>query len=127
MAEKKAGFEQSMARLEEIVKLLERGRKMLTQQTDRSRVKLNDPTRRFDNPFYSKAYVCQEAYILFPEEANADTAFLSAEHLSDGTRTFKMIPHAPEQTSFGLELYDEVLGSVKNKDDEAGTDEREMP
>ena len=61
------------------------------------------------------------------EEANADTAFLSAEHLSDGTRTFKMIPHAPEQTSFGLELYDEVLGSVKNKDDEAGTDVREMP
>ena len=35
--------------------------------------------------------------------------FLSAEHLEDGTRTYKMIPHAPEMTSFGLELYDEIL------------------
>lgn len=37
------------------------------------------------------------------------TTFLSAEHLEDGTRTFKILPHAPEMTSFGLELYDEVL------------------
>ena len=36
--------------------------------------------------------------------------FLSAEHLEDGQRTFRMIPHEPELTSFGLELYDQVLG-----------------
>ena len=48
------------------------------------------------------------------EEQGTDwegTAFLSAEHLADGTRTFKIISHAPEMTSFGLELYDEVLGN----------------
>ena len=46
------------------------------------------------------------------EESKTDdkVCFLSAEHLKDGRRTFKMIPHAPEMTSFGLELYDEVLG-----------------
>lgn len=50
---------------------------------------------------------------LFEEEKNqaeSDVAFLSAEHLSDGTRTFKMIPHEPELTSFGLELFEQVLG-----------------
>ena len=36
-------------------------------------------------------------------------AFLSAQRLQDGTRTYKILPHAPEMTSFGLELYDEVL------------------
>lgn len=39
-----------------------------------------------------------------------DVAFFSAERLEDGSRTFKMIPHAPEQTSFGLELYAEIMG-----------------
>ena len=36
--------------------------------------------------------------------------FLSAERLEDGTRTFKMIRHEPELTSFGLDLYDEIVG-----------------
>lgn len=39
-----------------------------------------------------------------------DVAFLSAERLEDGTRTFKMIVHEPELTSFGLELYDQIIG-----------------
>jgi DNA mismatch repair ATPase MutS len=39
----------------------------------------------------------------------SNVAFLSAQRLSDGTRTYKILPHAPEMTSFGLELYDEVL------------------
>ena len=38
-----------------------------------------------------------------------ETGFLGAERLSDGKRTFKMIPHAPEKSSFGLELFEEVL------------------
>ncbi|MCR5119408.1 MAG: hypothetical protein K6B44_07290 [Lachnospiraceae bacterium] len=47
------------------------------------------------------------------EESKDDekVAFLSAEHLEDGSRTYRMIPHEPEITSFGLELYDRVLGS----------------
>ena len=46
------------------------------------------------------------------EESKDDekVAFLSAEHLEDGSRTYRMIPHEPEITSFGLELYDKVLG-----------------
>ena len=49
------------------------------------------------------------------DTGRADIAFLSAERLEDGTRTFKMIAHEPELTSFGLELYDQIIG---NKDSE---------
>lgn len=44
------------------------------------------------------------------EEANPDVEFLSAERKADGVRTFKMIQHAPELTSFGLDLYEQVIG-----------------
>lgn len=40
------------------------------------------------------------------------TAFLSAQRIERQgriQRTFKMIPHEPELTSFGLELYDEII------------------
>lgn len=36
--------------------------------------------------------------------------FLSAQRLENGRRTFRMIQHAPELTSFGLDLYEEVIG-----------------
>ncbi len=36
--------------------------------------------------------------------------FFSAERMESGRRTFKMIQHAPELTSFGLDLYDEIIG-----------------
>lgn len=35
--------------------------------------------------------------------------FLSAERNDDGRRTFKMIQHAPELTSFGLDLYKQIV------------------
>lgn len=35
--------------------------------------------------------------------------FLSAERKEDGSRTFRMIEQEPELTSYGLDLYDEVL------------------
>lgn len=37
------------------------------------------------------------------------TAFLTAQRREDGTRTFKMIVGEPELTSFGLDLYDELI------------------
>lgn len=53
------------------------------------------------------------------EESSGDDSviFLSAEHLDDGRRTFKIIPHPPEMTSFGLELYDEILGNKHSSTD----------
>lgn len=39
-----------------------------------------------------------------------EAAFLTAQRKEDGTRTFKMIPGKPELTSFGLDLYDELIG-----------------
>lgn len=39
----------------------------------------------------------------------AGVEFLSAQRLEDGKRTFKMIQHAPELTSFGLDLYEEMI------------------
>ncbi len=44
------------------------------------------------------------------DRPDAGVAFLSAERRPDGTRTFRLIPHVPEMTSFGLDLYDEIIG-----------------
>ena len=38
-----------------------------------------------------------------------DAVFLSAERTAEGIRTFRMIPHPPEMTSFGLDLYEEIV------------------
>lgn len=50
------------------------------------------------------------------QEAQEDPAsgveFLSAQRMEGGRRTFKMVRHALELTSFGLDLYDEVIGTV---------------
>ena len=39
--------------------------------------------------------------------------FLSAQRLEDGRRTFRMVQHAPELTSFGLDLYDKIIPARK--------------
>ena len=39
--------------------------------------------------------------------------FLSAEREADGRRTYHMIEQEPELTSYGLDLYDEVLSGKK--------------
>ncbi|MBQ7924788.1 MAG: hypothetical protein IJ335_00655 [Lachnospiraceae bacterium] len=39
--------------------------------------------------------------------------FLCAERLTDGKRTFRMIQHAPELTSFGLDLFEELVGGLE--------------
>ncbi len=36
--------------------------------------------------------------------------YLTAERKEDGTRTFKMIEHQPDHTSYGLDLYDRIIG-----------------
>ncbi len=46
------------------------------------------------------------------EEAKDTADFLSAERRADGKRTFKMIPNAPQSTSFGLDLYEEIIHLV---------------
>lgn len=46
------------------------------------------------------------------DRPEAGAAFLSAEREPDGTRTFRMIPHAPEMTSFGLDLFEEIIGKT---------------
>lgn len=45
----------------------------------------------------------------------SETTFLCAERLADGKRTFKMIQHEPELTSFGLDLYESIIVN-KNED-----------
>ncbi len=40
--------------------------------------------------------------------------FLTAERKSDGERTFRMIKHEPELTSFGLDLYREIVGGMSS-------------
>ncbi len=47
----------------------------------------------------------QSCYAEHPEHA----IFLSAERKEDGSRTFRMVEQEPELTSYGLDLYEEVL------------------
>lgn len=35
--------------------------------------------------------------------------FLSAERLPDGTRTYRILEKEPEHTSYGLDLYEEII------------------
>lgn len=44
-------------------------------------------------------------------QENTPVEFLCAERKENGKRTFHMIQHAPELTSFGLDLYEELVGS----------------
>ena len=44
------------------------------------------------------------------EKGHSDITFFCAERKSDGVRTYKMIQSVPELTSFGLDLYESVIG-----------------
>jgi DNA mismatch repair ATPase MutS len=57
--------------------------------------------------FAKKVY---EEYLAAEDSA---MEFLSAERTDEGKRTFKMIQHAPELTSFGLDLYDKLIGLLE--------------
>ncbi len=51
------------------------------------------------------------------DKPDAGVDFLSAERKEDGRRTFHMIPHEPELTSLGLDLYTEIVEkSIGNED-----------
>lgn len=51
----------------------------------------------------------QQMYEEYRDNPDSMVEFLSAERKSDGTRTFHMIQHAPELTSFGLDLYADLV------------------
>ncbi|MBR6477726.1 MAG: hypothetical protein IKS85_04690 [Lachnospiraceae bacterium] len=51
----------------------------------------------------------QRMYQESQESKDSGIEFLSAERKTGGIRTFKMIQHAPELTSFGLDLYEEIV------------------
>ncbi len=54
-------------------------------------------------PFAKRAYDEAQAG-RFPR-----AGFLSAERMPDGRRTYRMIPRPPQMTSFGLDLYEEIV------------------
>ena len=54
----------------------------------------------------------QKVYEEKQEDPDMKVDFLSAERLPDGKRTFHMIAHEPELTSFGLDLFNEIVGSA---------------
>ena len=43
------------------------------------------------------------------ETSMEDTLFLRAERQADGTRTFRLVPGAPLETSYGEDLYEKVF------------------
>ncbi len=54
----------------------------------------------------------QRMYREKAQREDGEAAFFCAERLEGGKRTFKMIRHEPELTSFGLDLYDEIIGKA---------------
>ena len=44
------------------------------------------------------------------EKDLSGAVYLTAERKETGERTFKMILHKPDHTSYGLDLYDEIIG-----------------
>ena len=57
----------------------------------------------------------QRMYAETENNPDSGVEFFCAERMENGIRTFKMIQHAPELTSFGLDLYDEIINRGKNK------------
>ncbi len=45
------------------------------------------------------------------EGRESKITFFSAERLDDGKRTYKMVASVPKLTSFGLDLYDQIIGN----------------
>ncbi|HBA49569.1 MAG TPA: hypothetical protein DCZ91_17595 [Lachnospiraceae bacterium] len=45
------------------------------------------------------------------QKPDSGVEFLSAQRSEDGKRTFRMVQHAPELTSFGLDLYEKIIGA----------------
>lgn len=60
----------------------------------------------------------RECYAGHPEHA----VFLAAERKEDGRRTFHIIETAPEQTSYGLDLYDELELGKNDEENPAGSE-----
>ncbi len=52
----------------------------------------------------------QKVYAETHDDPETTVEFLSAERLPDGRRTFRMVQHEPELTSFGMDLYEELIG-----------------
>ena len=59
----------------------------------------------------------QRVYEETKEDNTSKVTFLSAQRMEDGRRTFKMIQHVPELTSFGLDLYEQIIMSENEKTD----------
>ncbi len=55
----------------------------------------------------------RQVYSESQDNPESDVEFFCAERMENGTRTFKMIQHAPLLTSFGLDLYEDIV--EKNK------------
>ena len=60
----------------------------------------------FAQKVYEESEVCKR------EGHEPQCTFLSAERKEDGKRTYRMIEHAPSLTSFGLDLYKEIVGEI---------------
>ena len=52
----------------------------------------------------------QQVYAEAQEANTVGVEFLSAERGANGERTYHMIQHEPELTSFGMDLYEEIIG-----------------
>lgn len=112
-------LEEELKRMDRIVKSI-RGRSLVllnesfasTTEQDAS-VMAEDIVRAFYEKgitTYMVTHLYQFVRSLYEQKPEAGI-FLSAGRKEDGTRTFQMIEEEPKETSYGIDLYDELIGA----------------
>ena len=75
----------------------------------------------FGCSIYIVTHLYELARRIYGEELDY-TVFLSAERRGDGMRTYKMVPRKPGHTSYGLDLYEAMIGKITDVDTAADMD-----
>lgn len=118
-------LDEELRRMSQIVDHLGKSSLVLLNESFSTTTELEGSEIAYDilKAFYQKnvtvltvTHLLSFAQKVFDEKKADDSLkidFLSAERLPDGKRTFHMIAHEPELTSFGLDLFEEIVGTAK--------------
>lgn len=118
-------FEEEIKRFSEIVDHITCGSRLLFNESFSS-TNVNEATiiagqiieallqRNISIIFVTHLYGLTERFI----SVKQGTVFLVAERLTDGTRTFHVLPSEPIQTSYGIDIFRKVFAGFKSGTDE---------
>lgn len=110
-------FEEELIRMEYILQNAEEGSLILSNETfcgttevtaTQVAMAIAEGIKDYDIDLWMVTHISQFAINLY-NQSNNDYVFLSAAHKSEGQEPFKMIEKKPDNTSFGMELFQSVL------------------